>query len=888
MNYPIWETLRIGGPTLIALIAVLHVFVAHLAVGGGLFLWLTDIKGYREQNPAIHGYLKRYLRFFLLLTMVFGAVTGVGIWFIIALVSPAATAILIRNFVFGWATEWVFFLGEIVALLIYYYHFDTLSRKFRLRISFFYFLFAWLSLFVITGIIDFMLTPGSWLQTRDFWDGFFNPSFWPSLFFRSFMAFTLAGLFGCLTTIFLEDRHLRQTLLRYCTKWLLFPLVGLVPAALWYMRNLPLDTRAAVAMNRAMPAFLDTLLVMTLVIFVLGIVLSVMKARSLQKAAAFLLVPVGIFWIGSFEYSRENARRPFLIVDYLYSNAIPVSQVEKLDREGILTHARWTAVRKISPENRLLAGHEIFRLECLSCHTVRGIRNDIVPLVENYTYRGLIAQITGQGKLLPYMPPFVGTKVEKEALAAYITTDILGRKAEEKPFEPVGWEPGHDMVPVKIPPFDPQKDEYVLLAWNDLGMHCTSDCDEAFSFLPPANTLEAQLVKRGDPPEILTQGIEITYQVEAGHRNPASQVPFWEFSKSVYGTRLEKNTGLAGMGLGGVFKLLEGQTVFQAKWIPVVPYRDNGKAFNPYPTFTVQALRKDTGEILQTTRVTAPVSTETDCYRCHGGGPRKLGSGISENTAKNILAIHDRIQGTTLLKDALAGRPRLCQSCHGDPALGAKGDDGVLNLSAAIHGRHAGYMSGMGNEACMYCHPISYSGVTRCLRGVHGGGEKRTVCSDCHGTLDDMAGSLLKGEADKPRAKFLMGPLPQKSLEAVKARVPWLQEPECLACHKNFEKPASNPSAVNHWNTVPGELFRMKSDEAGAMRCIACHGSTHAIYPAKNPFDTWRDAIAPMQYQKNPYAIGANRSCFVCHTEAVEDSVHHANMFREVRVKGEF
>ncbi|MCJ7809923.1 MAG: cytochrome ubiquinol oxidase subunit I, partial [Desulfobulbaceae bacterium] len=337
MNYPIWETLRIGGPTLIALIAVFHVFVAHMAVGGGLFLWLTDIKGYREQNPEIHGYLKKYLRFFLLLSMVFGAVTGVGIWFIIALVSPEATAILIHNFVFGWATEWVFFLGEIVALLIYYYFFDTMSRKIRLRISFLYFLFAWLSLFAITGIVDFMLTPGLWLQSRDFWDGFFNPTFWPSLFFRSFMAFTLAGLFGCLTTVFLEDRNLRKTLLRYCTKWLLFPLIGLVPSAFWYMRAVPPGIREeAFQMNRAMPAFLDTLLAMTLVLFLLGIVLSVMKARFLQKAAAFLLVPVGLFWIGSFEYSRENARRPFLIVDYLYSNSIRVSEVEKLNREGIL------------------------------------------------------------------------------------------------------------------------------------------------------------------------------------------------------------------------------------------------------------------------------------------------------------------------------------------------------------------------------------------------------------------------------------------------------------------------------------------------------------------------------------------------------------------------
>ena len=38
MNYPIWELPTIGGGSLIAIIAILHVFIAHLAVGGGLFL----------------------------------------------------------------------------------------------------------------------------------------------------------------------------------------------------------------------------------------------------------------------------------------------------------------------------------------------------------------------------------------------------------------------------------------------------------------------------------------------------------------------------------------------------------------------------------------------------------------------------------------------------------------------------------------------------------------------------------------------------------------------------------------------------------------------------------------------------------------------------------
>ena len=53
MNYPIWELETIGGSSLIALIAILHVYISHLAVGGGAFIWLTDLKASREKNSDL-------------------------------------------------------------------------------------------------------------------------------------------------------------------------------------------------------------------------------------------------------------------------------------------------------------------------------------------------------------------------------------------------------------------------------------------------------------------------------------------------------------------------------------------------------------------------------------------------------------------------------------------------------------------------------------------------------------------------------------------------------------------------------------------------------------------------------------------------------------------
>ena len=76
---------------------ILHVYISHLAVGGGLFIWLTDLKGFKENNPEVHDYVYKHTWFFLLLTMVFGGVSGVGIWFIIALVQPAASFALVAR-----------------------------------------------------------------------------------------------------------------------------------------------------------------------------------------------------------------------------------------------------------------------------------------------------------------------------------------------------------------------------------------------------------------------------------------------------------------------------------------------------------------------------------------------------------------------------------------------------------------------------------------------------------------------------------------------------------------------------------------------------------------------------------------------------------------------
>ncbi len=877
MNYPTWELLGFGGGNLIAVVAIFHVYISHLAVGGGIFIWLLDRKAYLTNDTLLNDFLRRYNWFFLLVTMVFGGVTGVGIWWTIALVSPAGTSTLIHAFVFGWAIEWVFFIVEIAALLAYHYYFDKLERKTRLMMAFLYALAAWLSLFVINGILAFMLTPGAWLETGGFWHGFFNPTFFPSLLFRTFISVLMAGLFAFVVGAWLRDDNQRRLVSRIGVKWLIAAFIGLIPTGIWYYFAVPEAIRiTAFELNPESVSYVGGFLTLTPILLLAGLLFLTRTSARAGRALALVVAVIGLLWMGGFEYIREIARKPFVVQGYMYSNGVRADQVADAARKGVWTRARWATPDSLAEGDRIATiGRDLMVMQCMACHTLDG-PNDLLEKTEKLTYMGMQASLAGQGKVRGFMPPFIGTKGEREALAAYIVRDLHGKDVQSKP---VTSRPGE--MSREIPGFK-DNDTYVLLAWNDLGMHCISDSDPYFVILPPANTLEAQLIKRGDPPQIITEGVVLKYNAPRTNLNPARHVKFWSFVKETFGTELEPNMGLAGKGMNGELELEEGRNHFIVHMIPVVPYEDGG-TFNPYPLFTVQAHDSETGELLAETGVVAPTSTEMGCLNCHGGEWTHKGAGISNETSTNILLAHDRLSGTTLYADALAGKPKICQSCHADPAVGAEGVEDVLNLSAAIHGWHANYMHVSGGDACVLCHPSQENGMTRCLRGVHY--QVGFECVDCHGELQEHALALLKQEKEKPSAGRLMAHLETvnaESPEAVNPRKPWLQEPDCLTCHVDFGAP-DLVNSFNHWVDGFEDLYRRRTGMA-EVRCAACHGSPHALYPAaENPYGAQLDEVQPMQYMNEPYPIGSNGNCAVCHTAKMDFAIHHENMNRSVR-----
>jgi mono/diheme cytochrome c family protein len=419
MNYPLWELPAPG--LLIAAVAILHVFISHFAVGGGLFLVLAERKARAEGDAALLGFVRDLSRAFILLTLVLGAITGVGIWFTIALVHPQATSALVTTFVWAWAIEWTLFAVEIAAAMVYYYGWDRLGPRTHVRVGWVYFVAAWASLAVINGILAFMATSGDWVTTRGFADGFFNPTFLSSLVLRTAVAVGLAGLYVLFAASFLGDADLKARVVRWSATCWIAPAAAVIPVALlWYLHAAsgagvavaetlgakgsgpgallvavfqPVNAGHPIVRGAARVAVVGALLLVSG-----ALALAALRPRRYGRLEASLLLLLGLASIGGSEWVREGLRKPWVIDRYLFVNGVRLPNppglppgeavdpftVEALRRSGVLETSRWARVpaayrpgdaafAALEPAARAAleaeAGREIFRLECAVCHT---------------------------------------------------------------------------------------------------------------------------------------------------------------------------------------------------------------------------------------------------------------------------------------------------------------------------------------------------------------------------------------------------------------------------------------------------------------------------------------------------------------------------------------
>ena len=308
MEYPLFEVPKLGGGMLIAIVAIIHVCIAHTAVGAGFFIAFAHTRAVRRNDTLLLDFLKRYSLVLVLVSLIAGAVTGVGIWITISLVSPVATSALIHLFVWGWAIEWVFFLVEIVAAYVYYYGWHRLTPKRHVAVAWIYCISAFMSLVVINGIITFMLTPGTWKPPFDpsgpsaqagFWIALFNPTYWPSLLLRTISALAFAGISVAVVANFIRDysRQQRQQVINVGS-YLLVPIGLMAPLAIWYFAVLPPSARHF-ALGGAIAMTLFLLFGLTSSLYITGYAYFglIRQKRYINRQTSLLLLAVILSWV---------------------------------------------------------------------------------------------------------------------------------------------------------------------------------------------------------------------------------------------------------------------------------------------------------------------------------------------------------------------------------------------------------------------------------------------------------------------------------------------------------------------------------------------------------------------------------------------------------------
>jgi cytochrome bd ubiquinol oxidase subunit I len=420
---PVMKGMVIGG------LGILHVFVAQFAIGGGLlmcyFQWLAQSG--RSEN-ARH-FLDSYFKFLVLISFVIGALTGVAMWFTTIQISPRTIGLMVDEFHWIWATEWTFFCLEVVAGYAFYRHGASLTDRARMTLLVLYSAAAWMSLFWINGILSWQLTPGAWTETGRVWSGFFNPSFWPSLFFRTIVSITIASLAACvvintMSSVALSDRReLIHLASRPLMAMVLMPLLGA-----WFIAVMPEDSRSWVlGGSPAMTLFLVISIGASLMIGLYAVLGLITQKLYINGATATLLCALAFGATAGGEFIREGSRKPYTVRQTLFANSITEDEVALLRRVGSVTHDPYPVRHpRQFPNEQVRLGMKVFRFQCSVCHTMEGA-NGLIHLAGTWTPDQKRLNIAKLQYTKPFMPPFAGTAEELEALVQMVAWTAAGR-----------------------------------------------------------------------------------------------------------------------------------------------------------------------------------------------------------------------------------------------------------------------------------------------------------------------------------------------------------------------------------------------------------------------------------------------------------------------------
>jgi hypothetical protein len=432
--------------------------------------------------------------------------------------------------------------------------------------------------------------------------------------------------------------------------------------------------------------------------------------------------------------------------------------------------------------------------------------------------------------------------------------------------------------------------DVIVMASNDLGMHCACPGTEKMLLLPPFNTLRAQVIERGgQSPVVLSDPTDIRveydiienyddmnpYKADDPQKTDLRADPYyatWIEMMPKYGFGPAENDQGAIQGLTG--SMLAGEMTAQTEgwWeaVGVPAYPDvlnssnpqkimvdplGGGNRNPYLTGEFKVYEQSSGALLASTTATIPVSFG-GCCSCHLQLTADNGLDPNPDNSFALMGqLHERDSGINFALldpdgDGVTG-PVRCSVCHWDPAMGESSPPGgyvdpgtgaslpvsQYSFSDVLHRWHAenstvlSYNPDLATD-CYECHP---SNQVMCYRGHHtnktiGQDNHDVWCTDCHGDLNQR---IAEGQLANPWSEATL--------------------PMCQDCHSA----TGENGTLQH--TFGGSFLKSMSHKNDAILCSTCHGSPHAL----NPSTLAKDNAQNLALQGLPNPIG---KCSTCHT----------------------
>lgn len=438
--YPTWFEPGVGSGWIVGFIATIHVLFSHTSVGAAIFFaWLAN-HAHRHQKPELLEFIRRYGLFLLVFSYVLGSITGPGIWYATTVASPRGISSLIHSFVWMWATEWVFFVIEVVGVYMLVYLAGRIDVKTHTRISLIFGLASYTTMLVIVGILSFMMWPGKaeWTQTGGVLNAFYGPNTFAQLGMRTAFMFAITAVVGGIVAARFEDAALKKNIARKLA--VLGTVATLVGAAMlqWYLATLP--ESAEVVLENRLPAHFPMALMAAVGGSLAYFILTFVQPRALVSAVAGVMtVVILVFGLWPEEVARESIRKPWVAGQYVYSNQVVgadvpgmgvKSEILRIEAHGFLkTHVFMPEhLRTVTDANRVEAGRALALATCSNCHSLsatgmRPLRNYFAG-THTETDVAVYLQAALAGGNTIYMPQIPLNDEEARALAAYILTTL--------------------------------------------------------------------------------------------------------------------------------------------------------------------------------------------------------------------------------------------------------------------------------------------------------------------------------------------------------------------------------------------------------------------------------------------------------------------------------